>query len=119
MALNAEEKEEAVKNGTDPNMAGNRQYICVQLDEATDEKSEAYKAGYTKISEITAERLRRAGKKIREENPNISFDSGFRLYRLSPSCYQVAQVEYDSENPQITLESFERAVQSGLSPLRE
>ena len=66
MELNAEEKAEAIKNGTDPDIVGNRRYICVQLDEKTDEKSEAYKAGYTQISEITAERLRRAGKKIRE-----------------------------------------------------
>lgn len=119
MTLNAEEKTEAIKNGVDPNTMGNRRYICVQLDETTDEKSEAYKAGYKKISEITAERLRRAGKKIKEENPSVSFDSGFRLYRLTPSCYQVASVQYDSEDSQTTLESLERAIQSGISPLRE
>lgn len=71
------------------------------------------------ISEITAERLHRAGKKIKEDNPSVSFDSGFRLYRLTPSCYQVASVEYDSEDSQTTLESLERAIQSGISPLRE
>ena len=119
MALNTEEKAEAIKNGVDPTTVGNRRYMCVQLDEMTDKKSEAYKAGYTHISEITAERLRRAGKKIKEENPNVSFDSGFRLYRLTPSCYQVASVEYDSENSQTTLESLERAIQSGISPLRD
>lgn len=119
MSLNAEEKAEAVKNGTNPDEVGNRKYICVQLDEATDEKSEAHKAGYKVISEITAERLRRAGKKIAEENPNISLDVGFRFYRLSPSCYQVANVEHNSENPQTTLESLEKAIASGLSPLRE
>lgn len=119
MALNAEEKVEAIKNEVDSNRVGNRQYICVQLPEETNEKSEAYKAGYMKISEITADRLYRAGKKIKEENPNISFDSGFRLYRLTPSCYQVANVEYDSEDTQTTLESLERAIQSGISPLRD
>ena len=119
MALNTEEKTEAIKNGTNPDEVGNRRYICVQLPEETSEKSEAYKAGYKKISEITAERLRRAGKKIKEENPSVSFDSGFRLYRLTPSCYQVASVEYDSENSQGTLESLERAIASGVSPLRE
>jgi len=46
---------------------GNRKYICVQLPELTDEKSEAYKAGYTTIAEISKERIRRAGKKIQEE----------------------------------------------------
>jgi len=44
MALNAEEKAEAAKNGTNPDEVGNRRYICVQLPEAIDEKSEAYKA---------------------------------------------------------------------------
>jgi len=46
---------------------GNRKYICVQLPELCDEKSEAYKAGYTTIAEISKERIRRAGKKIQEE----------------------------------------------------
>lgn len=46
---------------------GNRKYICVQLPELTDEKSEAYKAGYKTIAEISKERIRRAGKKIQEE----------------------------------------------------
>ena len=119
MALNADEKVEAIKSGTDPDLVGNRRYICIQLPEETDEKSEAYKTGYMTISEITAERLRRAGKKIKEENSKVSFDSGFRLYRLTPSCYQVASVEYDSEDTQTTLESLERAIQSGISPLRD
>jgi hypothetical protein len=119
MALNAEEKAEAVKNGTNPDEVGNRRYICVQLPEETDEKSEAYKAGYKKISEITAERLRRAGTKIQEENPAISLDTGFRLYRLEDSCYRIGSVEYRSEDSQYTLESLEKAIQSGLSPLRE
>ncbi len=43
---------------------GNRKYICVQLPELTDEKSEAYKAGYKTIADISKERIRRAGKKI-------------------------------------------------------
>lgn len=46
---------------------GNRKYICVQLPERCDEKSEAYKAGYKNICEIGKERIRRAGKKIKEE----------------------------------------------------
>jgi adenine-specific DNA-methyltransferase len=46
---------------------GNRQFIMVQLDEKTDEKSEAYKAGYKTIPEIGRERIRRAGKKIKDE----------------------------------------------------
>ncbi len=46
---------------------GNRKYICVQLPELTDEKSEANKAGYNTIADISKERIRRAGKKIQEE----------------------------------------------------
>lgn len=46
---------------------GHRKFIMVQLPEATDEKSEAYKAGYKNICEIGKERIRRAGKKIKEE----------------------------------------------------
>ena len=46
---------------------GNRKYVCVQLPELTEEKSEAYKAGYKTIAEIGKERIRRAGKKIEEE----------------------------------------------------
>lgn len=49
---------------------GNRKYICVQLPELCDEKSEAYKAGYKTIAEISKERIRRAGKKIQEEIKN-------------------------------------------------
>ena len=119
MSLNAEEKAEAIKNGTNLDEVWNRRYICVQIPELTDEKSEAFKAGYKKISDITAERLRRAGKKIAEENPTLTLDTGFRLYRLADSCYNVANVNYDSENEQATLESFEKALKSGLSPLRE
>lgn len=46
---------------------GNRKFICVQLPELCDEKSEAYKAGYATIAEISKERIRRAGKKVNEE----------------------------------------------------
>ena len=50
---------------------GNRKYICVQLPELTDEKSEAYKAGYKTIAEISKERIRRAGKKIKETKEEV------------------------------------------------
>lgn len=50
---------------------GNRKFIMVQLPEETDEKSEAYKAGYKNICEIGKERIRRAGAKIKEENPLV------------------------------------------------
>lgn len=61
---------------------GCRRFIMVQLPEPCDEKSEAYKAGYKNICEIGKERIRRAAKKIAEENPNAKFDSGFRVLKL-------------------------------------
>ena len=64
---------------------GNRKYIMVQLPEETDEKSEAYKAGYKNICEIGKERIRRAGKKIKEDNPDSKFDDGFRVLRVDSS----------------------------------
>ena len=63
---------------------GHRKFIMVQLPEKTDEKSEAYKAGYHNICEIGKERIRRAGAKIKEENPLIAqaIDTGFRVLKL-------------------------------------
>ena len=72
------------KNAED---GGNRRFIMVQLPEACDEKSEAFKAGYATIAEISKERIRRAGKKIKEENattaPNL--DTGFRVLKVDSS----------------------------------
>ena len=66
---------------------GNRKFIMVQLPELTDEKSEAYKAGYKNICEIGKERIRRAGKKIKEDNPLTTqdLDTGFRVLKLDSS----------------------------------
>lgn len=61
---------------------GRRKFIMVQLSEPCDEKSEAYKAGYSNICEIGKERIRRAAKKIAEENPGKPFDGGFRVFKL-------------------------------------
>lgn len=64
---------------------GKRKFIMVQLQEATDEKSEAYKAGYKNICEIGKERIRRAGKKIKEESPltTENLDIGFRVLKIN------------------------------------
>ena len=69
---------------------GNRRFIMVQLPELTDEKSEAYKAGYKNICEIGKERIRRAGKKIKEESPLTTqdLDTGFRVFRVDSSNYE-------------------------------
>jgi adenine-specific DNA-methyltransferase len=63
---------------------GHRKYIMVQLPEPCDEKSEAYKAGYKTICDIGKERIRRAGAKIKEENPlgTQDLDIGFRVLKL-------------------------------------
>lgn len=74
---------------------GNRKYIMVQLPEPTDEKSEAYKAGYKNICEIGKERIRRAAKKIAEENPDAKFDGGFRVLKLDSS--NMKDVYYNPE----------------------
>ena len=66
---------------------GKRKFIMVQLPEETDEKSEAYKAGYKNICEIGKERIRRAGAKIKEENPmgTVDLDVGFRVLKCDTS----------------------------------
>ena len=79
---------------------GNRKYIMVQLPEETPEDSEAHKAGYYTIPEIAKERIRRAGKKIKEESPltTLNLDTGFRVFRLADSNFEEvkkAPEEYD------------------------
>ena len=70
---------------------GNRKFICVQLQEETDEKSEAYKAWYKNICEIWKERIRRAWKKIVQENKEelekreTPLDTWFRVYKTDSS----------------------------------
>lgn len=66
---------------------GNRRFIMVQLPEKTDEESEAYKAGYKNICEIGKERIRRAGKKVKEEAglQGQNLDTGFRVLKLDSS----------------------------------
>ena len=69
---------------------GNRKFIMVQLPEETPEDSEARKAGYNTIPEIAKERIRRAGKKIKEESPltTADLDTGFRVFRLDEGNYE-------------------------------
>ena len=69
---------------------GDRKFIMVQLPEETAKDSEAYKAGYKNICEIGKERIRRAGKKIKEENPETTqdLDIGFRVFKCDDSNYK-------------------------------
>jgi adenine-specific DNA-methyltransferase len=78
----------------------NLQFIQVQLPEKTDEKSEAYKSGFKNICEIGKERIRRAGKKIKEET-KADIDYGFRVFRLDESNMQDVYYkphEYSQDN---------------------
>ena len=61
---------------------GNRRFIMVQLPEKCEEESEAFKAGYKNICEIGKERIRRAGEKLKAENPDKDLDVGFRVLRI-------------------------------------
>lgn len=73
---------------------GKRQYICVQLPEATDEKTEAYKAGYKSIAEITQARIKKVIEQIKaKRNGALEFDKfpllGFRKYTLASSNFKI------------------------------
>lgn len=80
---------------------GNRKFIMIQLPEQTDKKSEAYKTGYKNICEIGKERIRRAAKKISEENPDAKFDGGFRVLKCDSS--NMKDVYYSPSEYQPTL----------------
>lgn len=64
---------------------GHRKFIMVQLPEVLDEKTAAFNAGYKNICEIGKERIRRAAKKIADENPEAKFDTGFRVLKCDTS----------------------------------
>jgi adenine-specific DNA-methyltransferase len=84
MALNAED-------------GGKRRHIMIQLPEECDEQSEAYKANYKNIAEISKERIHRAGKKIKEENPEVTnLDTGFRVLKIDSS--NMSDVHYTPDS---------------------
>ena len=91
---------------------GNRKFICVQLPEVCDEKSEAYKAGYKTICDIGMERIRRAGKKILEEQDaqmklgdedKKPLDIGFKVFELDTSNLKTWDGTPVEENEQMIL----------------
>lgn len=99
---------------------GNRKFIMVQLPEETDEKSEAYKAGYKNICEIGKERIRRAGRQIVEENKDKegieNLDIGFRVFKLDDS--NMNDIYYSpAEYSQNLLSMLESNVKSDRSDL--
>ena len=82
---------------------GHRKFIMVQLPEVTDEKSEAYKAGYKNICEIGKERIRRAGRKIKEDSPLTTqdLDTGFRVLKCDTS--NMKEVYYNPAEYEVSL----------------
>ena len=102
MALNAEEAEN--------NEAGKRKFIMVQIPEATEADSEAYKAGFSNIAEISKERIRRAAAHITSELPESvdskALDFGFKAYKLADSNFIPWQqpASYDADSLMAQLE---------------
>lgn len=100
---------------------GNRKFICVQLPEKCDEKSEAYKAGYKTIADIGKERIRRVIKKIKEEQQakldidgNASEqDLGFKVFKLQESNFKIWRSRIETE------EQLVEQLQEHLEPLDE
>jgi len=79
--------------------SGNRKFIMVQIDDYVDEDSDLYKAGYKSISELGIDRIKRAGDKLKSENPNTTADLGFKHYTL----HEVSQTTLDK------MESFDNS----------
>ncbi len=97
---------------------GNRKYVCVQLPEATDEKSEAFKAGYKNIAQISRERIRRAGEKIKAENKDKEgiekLDIGFKSFALSPSNYRRWNVVTSKDDMETLMKQMKLFVEKPL-----
>ncbi len=85
---------------------GNRKFIMIQLPESCEVDSEAAQAGYQHIAELSKERLRRAGSKIRGENPMFAGDLGFRGFKLDSTNI----LEWAPDRDRIT-ETFEAAIE--------
>ena len=98
---------------------GNRKFIMVQLPEKTDEKSEAYKAGYKNICEIGKERIRRAGKKVKEEAGSSAqnLDTGFRVLKLDSS--NMANVMFTPSEMPVELSLFDEVLESMAENIKE
>ncbi|PRI43517.1 putative methyltransferase [Haemophilus influenzae] len=84
MQLNAEDK-------------GNRKFICVQLPEPTNEKSEAYKAGYKTIFDITKARIEKSAVKIRQDFQEITADLGFKIFKTEPHFQTALNTDFDPQ----------------------
>lgn len=94
---------------------GNRQFICVQINEQIDRKKEAYKAGYRTIFEITKDRIIKASEKLAQENPESHFDQGFKIFKtcenfLPSSSYRdLKQLTLEQTNTPVVTTGFDEA----------
>lgn len=97
---------------------GNRKFIMVQIPEKTPENSDAYNAGYKTICEIGKERIRRAGKKIKEDSPLTTqdLDIGFRVLKLDSSNMKDVYF-HPKEVKQDSLEMFNSNIKDDRHPL--
>ena len=100
MQLNAEDGEN-----------GRRRFILAQLPEPTDKKSEAYKACYETIFQITQARLEKAAAKIRADHPHYSGDLGFKIFAAVPRFQAASDEAFDPQQPLLP-----ESVRAELSP---
>lgn len=100
MQLNAEDGEN-----------GRRRFILAQLPESTDKKSEAYKAGYQTIFQITQARLEKAAAKIRADYPHYTGDLGFKVFAAVPRFQAASDEAFDPQQPLLP-----ESVRADLSP---
>ncbi len=80
---------------------GNRKFIMVQLPEFCDENTEAFKAGYKTIAEISKERIRRVAAKIKEENPDYDGDLGFKVFKLDSTNIKPWEMDFDMSEQEL------------------
>lgn len=102
---------------------GHRKYICVQIPEPTDPDSEAYKAGYRTIADISKERIRRVSAKIQrelddkktaqaatifgaEDSANLDIDLGMKVFKLAPSNFSLWDASYTEDTNTIQSRLF-------------
>lgn len=96
----------------------NRRFILVQIPEKTPANSEAFKAGYNTICDIGEERIRRAGKKIKDESPLTTqdLDVGFRVFKVDSS--NMKDLEQTPQSTQLSLlENYDSTIKEGRTSL--
>lgn len=96
----------------------NRRFILVQIPEKTPANSEAFKAGYNTICDIGEERIRRAGKKIKDESPLTTqdLDVGFRVFKVDSS--NMKDLEQTPQSTQLSLlENYNSTIKEGRTSL--